>query len=57
MDHYDGKLYGIYVGLWVPSILGGLRVIETEEKKMGLIDFFNDPNSVIFGCGIGVSGF
>tara|TARA_Y100000361_G_scaffold83742_1_gene74141 strand:- start:1203 stop:1322 length:120 start_codon:yes stop_codon:yes gene_type:complete len=23
---------------------------------MGLIDFFNDPNSaVIFGCGIGVS--
>tara|TARA_B100001939_G_C16729282_1_gene524738 strand:+ start:200 stop:319 length:120 start_codon:yes stop_codon:yes gene_type:complete len=23
---------------------------------MGLIDFFNDPNSaVIFGCGVGVS--
>ena len=37
MDHYDGKLYGIYVGLWVPSILGAFRVIETGrvEKEDG----------------------
>ena len=37
MDHYDAKLYGIYVGLWVPSILGAFRVIETgkDEKEDG----------------------
>ena len=37
MDHYDAKLYGIYVGLWVPSILGAFRVIETGrvEKEDG----------------------
>ena len=37
MDHYDAKLYGIYVGLWVPSILGAFRVIETRrvEKENG----------------------
>ena len=29
MDSPDAKLYGIYVGLWVPSILGAFRVIET----------------------------
>jgi hypothetical protein len=29
----DNKLLGIYVGLWVPSILGGFRVIETNQEK------------------------
>ena len=32
MDSPDAKLYGIYVGLWVPSILGAFRVIETGKK-------------------------
>ena len=35
MDHYDAKLYGIYVVLWVPSILGAFRVIETGRDGDG----------------------
>ena len=35
MDHYDAKLYGIDVGLWVPSILGAFRVIETGQEENG----------------------
>ena len=35
LDHYDAKLYGIYVGLWVPSILGAFRVIETGREENG----------------------
>ena len=35
MDHYDAKLYVIYVGLWVPSILGAFRVIETGQEENG----------------------
>ena len=35
MDSPDAKLYGIYVGLWVP--FGAFRVIETgkDEKEDG----------------------
>ena len=32
MDSPDAKLYGIYVGLWVTSILGAFRVIETGKE-------------------------
>ena len=32
-DNPDAKLYGIYVGLWVPSILGAFRVIETGREE------------------------
>ena len=35
MDSPDAKLYGIYVGLWVPSILGAFRVIETGREEDG----------------------
>ena len=35
MDSPDAKLYGIYVGLWVPSILGAFRVIETGQDEYG----------------------
>lgn len=31
LDSPDAKLYGIYVGLWVPSILGAFRVIQTGQ--------------------------
>ena len=31
MDSPDAKLYGIYVGLWVPAILGAFRVIQTGQ--------------------------
>ena len=31
MDSPAAKLYGIYVGLWVPSILGAYRVIQTGQ--------------------------
>lgn len=31
MNSPDAKLYGIYVGLWVPSILGAYRVIQTGQ--------------------------
>ena len=34
MDSPDAKLYGIYVGLWVPSILGAFRVIETGREDV-----------------------
>ena len=30
MDSPDAKLYGIFVGLWVPSILSAYRVIESS---------------------------
>ena len=32
MDSPDAKLYGIYVGIWVPSILAEFRVIETGRE-------------------------
>jgi len=35
MDSPDSKLYGIYVGLWVPSILGLYRVIQTGQIENG----------------------
>ena len=36
--------------------LSELLKLEESRKKMGLIDFFNDPNSaIIFGFGICVS--
>jgi len=28
MDSPDAKLFGIYVGIWVPSILGAFNVIQ-----------------------------
>ena len=34
MDRPDAKLYGIYVGLCVPSILGAFRVIETGREDV-----------------------
>ena len=56
MDSPDAKLYGIYVGLWVPQSWVLLGSLKQDAKKMGLIDFFNDPNSaIIFLLGIGVS--
>ena len=38
MDSPDAKLYGIYVGLWVPSILGAYRVIQTGQDDDGAAD-------------------
>ena len=38
MDSPDAKLYGIYVGLWVPSILGAYRVIQTGQDDEGADD-------------------
>ena len=38
MDSPDAKLYGIYVGLWVPSILGAYRVIQTGQEDDGADD-------------------
>ncbi len=38
MDSPDAKLYGIYVGLWVPSILGAYRVIQTGQVDDGADD-------------------
>ena len=38
MDSPDAKLYGIYVGLWVPSILGAYRVIQTGQDDDGADD-------------------
>ena len=32
MESPDAKLYGIYVGIWVPSILAAFRVIETGRE-------------------------
>ena len=32
MDSPDAKLYGIYVGLWVPSILGFWIVHKLTQK-------------------------
>ena len=32
MESPDAKLYGIYVGIWVPSILAAFRVIETGPE-------------------------
>ena len=33
MDSPDAKLNGIYVGLWVPSILGAFQVIESGKEN------------------------
>ena len=38
MDSPDAKLYVIYVGLWVPSILGAYRVIQTGQDDDGADD-------------------
>tara|TARA_B100000686_G_C16023313_1_gene587043 strand:- start:175 stop:381 length:207 start_codon:yes stop_codon:yes gene_type:complete len=40
MQHEDAKLYGIFVGLWVPSILSAYRVIENavSSDQMELAD-------------------
>ena len=38
MDSPDAKLYGIYVGLWGPSILGAYRVIQTGQDDDGADD-------------------
>ena len=38
MDSPDAILYGIYVGLWVPSILGAYRVIQTGQDDDGADD-------------------
>ena len=38
MDSPDAKLYGIYVGLWVPSIIGAYRVIQTGQDDDGADD-------------------
>ena len=31
MDSPDAKLFGIYVGIWVPSILGAFNVIQSGQ--------------------------
>ncbi len=33
MDSPDSKLYGIFVGLWVPSILSAFTVIKSTYSK------------------------
>ena len=38
MDNPDAKLYGIFVGLWGPSILGAYRVIQTGQDDDGADD-------------------
>ena len=40
MQHDDANLYGIFVGLWVPSILSAYRVIENavSSDQMELAD-------------------
>ena len=36
MDSQDSKLYGIFVGLWVPSILSAFMVLKTSFRKESL---------------------
>ncbi|MAW06422.1 MAG: hypothetical protein CL918_07785 [Deltaproteobacteria bacterium] len=33
MDSPDNKLYGIFVGIWVPSILSAFTVLKTSIQK------------------------
>ena len=33
MDSLDSKLYGIFVGIWVPSILSAFTVLKSSIKK------------------------
>ena len=33
MDSPDSKLYGIFVGIWVPSILSAFTVLRTSFQK------------------------
>ncbi len=33
MDSPDAKLFGIYVGIWVPSILGAFNVIQSGQEN------------------------
>ena len=33
MDIPDNKLYGIFVGIWVPSILSAFTVLKTSIQK------------------------
>ena len=33
MDSPDSKLYGIFVGIWVPSILSAFTVLKTFISK------------------------
>ena len=35
MDSPHSKLYGIFVGLWVPSILSAFTVIKSTYSKKG----------------------
>ena len=36
MDSPDSKLYGIFVGIWVPSILSAFMVLKTSFRKESL---------------------
>ena len=36
MDSPDSKLYGIFVGIWVPSILSAFTVLKSSIKKENL---------------------
>ena len=42
MQSEDAKLYGIFVGLWVPSILSAYRVIESSVSASE-IDHEDEP--------------
>tara|TARA_B100001173_G_C15927663_1_gene521301 strand:- start:672 stop:863 length:192 start_codon:yes stop_codon:yes gene_type:complete len=33
MESPDNKLYGIFVGIWVPSILSAFTVLKTSIQK------------------------
>ena len=44
MQSEDAKLYGIFVGLWVPSILSAYRVIESSVSASE-IDQEDEPET------------
>tara|TARA_B100001750_G_C15472200_1_gene580439 strand:+ start:726 stop:908 length:183 start_codon:yes stop_codon:yes gene_type:complete len=33
MNNLDGKLYGIFVGIWVPSILSAFNLINSSRRE------------------------
>ena len=33
MNNIDGKLYGIFVGIWVPSILSAFNLINSSRRE------------------------
>lgn len=33
MNNSDGKLYGIFVGIWVPSILSAFNLINSSRRE------------------------